>query len=97
MFDKEGNGTVNSAELRHVLGTLGEKLSEEEIDQLLTGHEDNNGQINYEGLDRYLRFIVWYRTAVWLTSNNNTFEFYWFESLWLVHSFIINQMIISRV
>ena len=49
MFDKEGNGTVNSAELRHVLGTLGEKLSEEEIDQLLTGHEDNNGQINYEG------------------------------------------------
>jgi len=49
VFDKEGNGTVNSAELRHVLGTLGEKLSEEEIDQLLTGHEDNNGQINYEG------------------------------------------------
>ena len=49
MFDKEGNGTVNSAELRHVLGTLGEKLSEEEIDQLLQGHEDNNGQINYEG------------------------------------------------
>ena len=71
MFDKEGNGTVNSAELRHVLGTLGEKLSEEEIDQLLTGHEDNNGQINYEGLNRYLRFIVWYRTAVWLTNNNN--------------------------
>ena len=75
MFDKEGNGTVNSAELRHVLGTLGEKLSEEEIDQLLTGHEDNNGQINYEGLNRYLRFIVWYRTAVWSTNNNNnTFE-----------------------
>ena len=49
VFDKEGNGTVNSAELRHVLGTLGEKLSEEEIDQLLQGHEDNNGQINYEG------------------------------------------------
>ena len=72
MFDKEGNGTVNSAELRHVLGTLGEKLSEEEIDQLLTGHEDNNGQINYEGLNRYLRFIVWYRAAVWSTNNNNT-------------------------
>ena len=57
MFDKEGNGTVNSAELRHVLGTLGEKLSEEEIDQLLQGHEDNNGQINYEGLVAKIRLL----------------------------------------
>ena len=31
VFDKENNGTVSGAELRHVLVTLGEKLSEEEI------------------------------------------------------------------
>ena len=60
VFDKEGNGTVNSAELRHVLGTLGEKLSEEEIDQLLQGHEDNNGQINYEGLSLKFDFYKTY-------------------------------------
>merc|ERR1712235_65002 len=58
VFDKEGNGTVNSAELRHVLGTLGEKLSEEEIDQLLTGHEDNNGQINYEEFIKVILSVV---------------------------------------
>ena len=31
----------SSAELRHLLTTLGEKLSDEEAEQLLAGHEDN--------------------------------------------------------
>jgi len=47
-FDKDGNGTISSAELRHLLTTLGEKLSDEEAEQLLAGHEDNQGNINYE-------------------------------------------------
>jgi len=47
-FDKDGNGSISSAELRHLLTTLGEKLSDEEVEQLLTGHEDSQGNINYE-------------------------------------------------
>ncbi|CAG5102547.1 Oidioi.mRNA.OKI2018_I69.chr1.g352.t1.cds [Oikopleura dioica] len=48
VFDKDGNGTVNSAELRHVLTSLGEKLTSAQFDQLTEGMEGPNGAINIE-------------------------------------------------
>eukprot|EP00041_Stephanoeca_diplocostata_P013001 m.221195 g.221195 ORF g.221195 m.221195 type:complete len:141 (-) comp19182_c0_seq1:4187-4609(-) len=35
VFDKDGGGSISASELRHVLTSLGEKLSDEDVDQLL--------------------------------------------------------------
>jgi len=51
-FDKDGNGYISSAELRHLLTTLGEKLTDEDVEQLLSGHEDSQGNVNYEDFVR---------------------------------------------
>ncbi|TNN67560.1 Myosin light chain 3 [Liparis tanakae] len=48
VFDKEGNGTVMGAELRHVLATLGEKLMVGEVEQLMQNEEDGSGCVHYE-------------------------------------------------
>ncbi|XP_074652026.1 myosin-2 essential light chain-like [Tubulanus polymorphus] len=48
VFDKEQNGLISSAELRHLLTHLGERLKDEEVEQLLSGMEDPQGNVNYE-------------------------------------------------
>ncbi|CAF0895857.1 unnamed protein product [Didymodactylos carnosus] len=48
VFDKEQNGLMSSAELRHLLTNLGERLNDDEVEQLLAGVEDKNGNVNYE-------------------------------------------------
>ncbi len=55
VFDKEANGFISAAELRHLLTQLGERLRKEEVDALLAGMEDGQGQVPYEGV---LRCII---------------------------------------
>ena len=48
VFDKNGAGFVSAAELRGILTSLGEKLTEEEDDELFReGEIDSYGFINY--------------------------------------------------
>merc|ERR1711998_686546 len=49
VFDKDGSGCISAAELRHIMTNLGEKLTDEEIGEMIREADiDGNGQINYE-------------------------------------------------
>ena len=50
VFDREGNGFINAAEIRRVMTNLGDKLNDEEVDEMIREADlDGDGQVNYEG------------------------------------------------
>mmetsp|Transcript_16522 Transcript_16522/g.41236 ORF Transcript_16522/g.41236 Transcript_16522/m.41236 type:complete len:146 (-) Transcript_16522:294-731(-) len=49
VFDKDGKGSISVAELRHVLSSIGEKLSPEELADLTKEADpDTTGRIQYD-------------------------------------------------
>ena len=55
VFDKEGNGLIATAELKHIMMTIGDKMTEAEADEMI--HEadiDDDGVINYEEFVRMM-------------------------------------------
>uniref|UniRef100_A0A8I3WS89 Calmodulin 3 n=1 Tax=Callithrix jacchus TaxID=9483 RepID=A0A8I3WS89_CALJA len=62
VFDKDGNGYISAAELRHVMTNLGEKLTDEEVDEMIREADiDGDGQVNYEGKTKFFeRSFSWF-------------------------------------
>merc|ERR1712013_427951 len=49
VFDKDGNGFISAQELRHVMTSLGEKLTDDEADEMIREADLNgDGQIDYQ-------------------------------------------------
>ena len=49
VFDKDQNGFISAAELRHVMTNLGEKLTDEEVKEMIQEADvDGDGQIDYD-------------------------------------------------
>jgi calmodulin len=55
VFDRDQNGFISAAELRHIMTNLGEKLTDEEVDEMIREADvDGDGQINYEEFVRMM-------------------------------------------
>lgn len=50
VFDRDGDGHISTTELRMVMLNIGEKMSEEEVENMIKeADEDGDGQVNYDG------------------------------------------------
>ncbi|KAK9087046.1 hypothetical protein Syun_029440 [Stephania yunnanensis] len=58
VFDKDQNGYISANELRHVMINLGEKLTDEEVEQMIREADlDGDGQVNYEEFVRMMMAV----------------------------------------
>ena len=50
IFDKDDDGFISVDELRHIMQSLGEKLTDNELDDMIgEADSDKDGLINYQG------------------------------------------------
>jgi Ca2+-binding EF-hand superfamily protein len=49
VFDKDMTGFIGVGQLKYILTNLGEKMSEDEVDELLKAVDTSSGQVNYTG------------------------------------------------
>jgi calmodulin len=49
VFDRDGNGLISNVELQHVMASLGENVTMDEVDEMIKEADlDGDGYINYE-------------------------------------------------
>ncbi|KAI0016713.1 hypothetical protein F4780DRAFT_664328 [Xylariomycetidae sp. FL0641] len=49
VFDRDNNGFISAAELRHVMTSIGEKLTDDEVDEMIReADQDGDGRIDFD-------------------------------------------------
>ena len=81
VFDRNNDGRLSSQELRDILVTMGDKMTEEDINDLMrTADINGDGMIDYEGLlIAFINTLIFFNDAVvnLLLCITEKFHSYW--------------------
>ena len=73
VFDKNGDGFISAEELRIVMTSLGERLTDKEVDDMLKEADSNNdGKIDYSGQLNILMSRLVGKPTMWFPNRSDT-------------------------
>lgn len=74
VFDKEGTGSISSAYLRHIMTTMGDRLSDDEVDEMIQEADmDGDGDIDYDGMRLTRVACITYKCLIHWSAGNTKF------------------------
>lgn len=74
VFDKEGTGSISSAYLRHIMTTMGDRLSDDEVDEMIQEADmDGDGDIDYDGMRLTRVACITYKSLIHWAAGNTKF------------------------
>lgn len=61
VFDQDGDGFINTKELKQVMANLGEDLADEDVMSMIKeADKDGDGKINFSGKTELCKFFIFF-------------------------------------
>ena len=71
IFDKDDDGFISVEELRNIMKNLGDKMSDEELDEMIDLADPNHeGLVNYLGMSSCMIKTRWYISILGISNTN---------------------------